>query len=507
MMMKEIIKNNPFKKLLSIFLIGAALMSVSSCKKFLDEKPVSNSSDAAYWLTEAQGNSAIAGGYSLLRKALNDGLFHYAHGDLPTDEFSTERIIGGEDWDFMQSMKWYTAVPSASTYRPLMKVRRFDNFYSAINWANRCIAGIPTIPASGYTSDYTAKQRQFLGEAYFIRAFSYFYMGRVWGGVPIINDVSSNEEVDLTGYPRSTAAQVLAKATSDAKIAQSYLSWTYSATADRAVRANKGAVLALLAHIYAWQGDYAACETVADSVVTNGMYSYVSRANYLSIFKGQSQEGIFEIAQNSASEASNGVNTITGFLLKSPYLTTNTGNTVWPMDTVSVRKLFADTNDVRRKVGFGLFDTNDPVCLKYSNVTYTSSNSPLNMNNIIVFRLADISLLEAEAQAAQNKNATARVLLNTVRTQAGLGASIATDSELFEAIIDERGRELFMEGHRFYDLVRLAKVKRVFKFGISSNKISATEFDAGKYYWPIDPVLIQANSMLSQTPFWASRML
>ncbi len=64
-----------------------------------------------------------------------------------------------------------------------------------------------------------------------------------------------------------------------------------------------------------------------------------------------------------------------------------------------------------------------------------------------------------------------------------------------------------MEGHRFYDLVRLAKVKRVFKFGTSSNKISAAEFDAGKYYWPIDPVLIQSNSMFTQTPFWASSML
>jgi len=506
--MKELIKNNQLRYVFNFLLICMVLMSVSSCKKFLEEKPQSNSSDANYWLTEAQGNSAIAGGYSLLRKALNDGLFHYAHGDLPTDEFSSERAIGGEDWQFVQNMEWYTAVPSASTYRPLMKLRRFDNFYSAINWANRCIAGIPTIPVSGYKSDAEAKKRQFLGEAYFIRAFSYFYMGRVFGGVPIINDQSSSEEVDLNSYRRSTEAEVFAKATSDAKIAQSYLTWDYSTSADRAVRANKGAVLALLAHIYAWQGNYAACETVADSVVNSGTYGYVDRANYLAVFKGQSTEGIFEIAQNSANEAT-GLGGIGTFLLKSPYLTTNTGTTVWPLDTVTVKQnLFTDQDDLRRKNGFGLFNTADPVCIKYSNITYTSSISPLTMNNIIVFRLSDIALLEAEAQAAQGKNPQARILLNNIRTLAGLGVSTASDSDLFSAIIEERGRELFMEGHRFYDLVRLARVKGIYKFGnSSSNKINATEFQAGKYFWPIDPVLVQANALFTQTPFWAARML
>lgn len=508
MKMKRIIKDIQVKRLLYAFLIGSTLISVSSCKKFLEEKPVSNPSDANYWLTEDQGNSAIAGGYALLRKALNDGLTHYAHGDLPTDEFNSDRTIGGEDWQQIQNMEWYLSVPSASTYRPMAKNRRFDNFYSAINWANRCIAGIPTIPSSGYTSEYMTKQKQFLGEAYFIRAFSYFYMGRIWGAVPIVNDEASNGEVDLGSYARSPESEVFAKAIADAKTAQSYLSWTYSASTDRAVRANRGAVLALLAHIYAWQGNYPLCESSADSVLSNGMYTYVNRSSYLDIFKGQSTEGIFEIAQNNAGEASNTIPSIAGFLLKAPYLTTNTGNTSWPMDSLTLkRNFFTDSTDLRRRVGFGLFNTADPVCLKYSNITYTTPTSPLSLNNIIVFRLADIQLLKSEAQAAQGNNSGARVGLNLVREKAGLGASSATDANLFAAVIEERGRELFMEGHRFYDLVRLAKVKGIYKFGNGdSNKITIAEFAAGKYYWPIDPVLVQANSMFTQTSFWAPRM-
>jgi hypothetical protein len=87
---------------------------------------------------------------------------------------------------------------------------------------------------------------------------------------------------------------------------------------------------------------------------------------------------------------------------------------------------------------------------------------------------------------------------------AGLSASEADDADLFEDIIDERGRELFLEGHRFYDLIRLAKKTGKVEFG--EDKISATQFQQGKYYWPLDPVLITANSLLVQTPYWKGKL-
>jgi hypothetical protein len=100
----------------------------------------------------------------------------------------------------------------------------------------------------------------------------------------------------------------------------------------------------------------------------------------------------------------------------------------------------------------------------------------------------------------------ARTILNEIRILAGLGASTATDANLFEAIIDERGRELFLEGHRFYDLVRLGK-RGIVKFGSgSTQRITPSEFMQGKYIWPIDPSMIIQNPLLTQTPYWADKM-
>ena len=122
----------------------------------------------------------------------------------------------------------------------------------------------------------------------------------------------------------------------------------------------------------------------------------------------------------------------------------------------------------------------------------------------MIFRLADIALLQAEAQAAQAEYGLARTTLNSIREKAGLPATTATNDELFEAIIQERGRELFMEGHRYYDLVRLAKEKQIYKFG--DEKMNEEEFNRGKYHWPIQPSLIETNPLFVQTEYWKSEL-
>lgn len=489
-------------------LVLMMMCGLASCSNFLDEAPISNSSDGNDWNTEDEGNAAVAGCYSLLRQGMNNGLAHFSHGDLPTDEFSLDQSLGGEDYNSVQTVDWGISVPTTSTYRVMMRLRRFDYFYSAINQANLCLQHLPGIPKEEF-EDYETTFNQFIGEAYFVRAFAYFYMARIWGDVPIVSD-ENPDETDLTNYSRDAEAEVVAKAIEDVTTAISYLPWDLTNTDDQAVRANKGAAMALLAHLYAWQGDYASCETTADAILNEGYYSYVSRNNYLNIFIGQSSEGIFEIAQNSDDEANSAV-AYTGlgsYLLKTPYLTTQLDNSLWPLDaTTLLSTFFTDAdNDLRAINGFDFLDTSNPICIKYSNITYTSETSPLLLNNIIVFRLSDIALLSAEAKAAQQKYTAARTLLDEIRALANLGASGAEDDALFEEIIEERGRELFMEGHRFYDLVRLAKEKQVYLFGRDANKISASEFAAGKYHWPLDPVLILNNHGYTQTPYWASKM-
>ncbi|MBE5318021.1 RagB/SusD family nutrient uptake outer membrane protein [Pedobacter sp. MR2016-19] len=488
------------KKLIIYTCCALSVFAAASCKKFLDLKPVSVSTDQTFWKNEADADKGIASGYALLRKTLNkaSGLAFYAYGDLPTDEFSAANFYR---FDNINRIEWAISVPSSNTDDNMMQMRRYDTFYSAIDQANRCLSFIPTIPDDKFSSSTT--KNSLIGEAYFLRAFNYFYMTRIWGDVPLVT--KSMAIADAVDIPRTKAADVISQCISDVNMAISILSWNYTNPANKAVRANKGAAYALLAHIYAWQGDYRNCNDTIDKLIGQNFYQYVNRDNYLTIFKGRSTEGIFEIAQSDENEGSTGG--IANFTLKAPYLTTRTDNALFTLNKTTLTALFSDQSDKRFQNAFALTSSTDPICIKYSNITYANGQNvviPIAHNNIIIFRLADIKLLKAEALAALGENVSSRTVLNEVRSQAGLSAWSGNDADLFAEVIAERGRELFLEGHRFYDLVRLGRQTGIMNFG--DNKMNKSDFDAGKYYWPLDPALMVINKKLTQTPFWSSKL-
>ncbi|RYZ48855.1 MAG: RagB/SusD family nutrient uptake outer membrane protein, partial [Sphingobacteriales bacterium] len=448
-----------------------SMLSLASCSKgFLEKAPINVPTDINFWQNEAEANSAVAGAYGLLRASLNEmGMAHYYYGDVATDQFVAR--TNGEDYPALTQIQWQTYVAPSQTFRGLIKLRRWDNFYKAIDQANRCLQFIPSIPLEKFTSaNKEAAKNTMLGEAYFLRAFNYFYMSRVWGDVPLIT-VSELNAVEAPNPARTPQAEVLDQCIKDLQEAIKLLPYA-APSATRPVRANKGACFALLAHIYAWKGEYDKVIPNADSVIVNGNYTHVSRsvkASYLAMFKGNSTESIFEIAQNSNTEGANVsiaygdiTNNIAGRTLKAPYLANNLGVSLFGLDVGTLASLFpnnADSVDNRRRNGFDFWGSTDPICIKYSNILYTGANNtgPISVNNIIVFRLADIKLLKAEALASLGRPSEARTIVNEIRSLAGIGATLATDANMFENVIEERGRELFLEGHRFYDLVRLGR--------------------------------------------------
>jgi hypothetical protein len=501
--------------ILIIFFLVSSLLP--SCKKFLDKKPIDTATDANFWNNEAEASAGVAGAYALLRTSLSEkGMAYYFYGDYPTDEFMNN--VPQEDYPAIGNIQWTTFILNTQTFRALIRLRSYDNFYRGIDAANRCIKFIPTIPLSKFTSaNKEATKNTLIAEAYFLRAFTYFYISRVWGDVPLVTETIDDAALGVNPG-RTPQATVLDQCIKDLETAIPNLSWV-GATATRPIRANKGTAYALLAHIYAWRGDYAKVIPAADSVILKGGYTPVSKAtlaSYQSIYKGNSAESIFEIAKNSVSEGAGGAGDVVNStfpirILKAPYLLSNTGNTVMPLDAVTVGNVFPDSNDYRRRNGFAFFGTTDPVNIKYAGtVTYPAggtSTVPVILGNIVIFRLQDIQLLKAEAAAATNDFATARTILGTIRTQANAQPSTATDPKLFEAIIEERERELFLEGHRFYDLIRLGKKTGVILFNGNSPvpRMTDQEFAQGKYYWPIDPLIMSLNPSLIQTPYWRDK--
>jgi hypothetical protein len=305
---------------------------------------------------------------------------------------------------------------------------------------------------------------------------------------------------------------VLKQAVADVNKAIGYLDWKNDNSSDKVVRADKGAAFALLAHIYAWMGDYTNCNSACDSVINSGSYSLLPAGNYMNIYKGQSEESIFEIAQNSTSESMLATDrySITGVTLVSPYINNTSTQPYWQLNSSLINSLYADTNDVRFTKAFVKIATgsvNAYECIKYANISNVN-NSTANQiatNNIIVFRLADIELLKAEALAAKSgpDYAGALSIVNSIRSaRNAAGLTGVTGTDLLTTIAQERSRELFLEGHRTFDLIRLERLTGEQQF----DNVSQSEFLAGKYYWPVDPTLFLTNSKLTQTPFWVGKM-
>jgi len=87
-------------------------------------------------------------------------------------------------------------------------------------------------------------------------------------------------------------------------------------------------------------------------------------------------------------------------------------------------------------------------------IDYPNDNSGNIDNDYPFFRLTDVLLMKAEAQLRTNNAGGALTIVNAIR--ANRGAS-ALGSATLDNLIDERGRELYLESWRRQDLIRFGK--------------------------------------------------
>lgn len=137
--------------------------------------------------------------------------------------------------------------------------------YRVIHRANVVIDKAATAKALS-----AAVSTQAVGEAKFLRAWSYFDLVSMWGGVPLYK----NYVTSLAGsLARSPEADVYAFVIADLKAAQEALPATYDASNQG--RATKGAATMLLARVYMQQGDYTNAKTELQKLITSGTYQLV----------------------------------------------------------------------------------------------------------------------------------------------------------------------------------------------------------------------------------------
>lgn len=434
-------------------LTGSVVFLLSGCSDILDQTPVSALTQTSFFQTAADAEAAVLAGYDALQ---GDEVRHIIWGDARADNLKIPlETIGATDpavLDFQNDN-----ISSSSSYG------NWSRFYNGINKVNNVLAQVPTIQSATIGS----VKNRLLGEAYFLRAFSYFNLVRLWGAVPLILDPTLSLDKDLQPA-RTPADKVLEQVVADLKQAETLLPATYASAVETRGRATQGAAQAMLCKVYLWRSSYNQTnewQQAADygaKVLANATYSLVSGANYATLFTTKNTtESIFELQYNYTNQETNALSPY--FLPRSSKVQTGGNQTLIP--TPKLVDAF-EPGDVRKAASIYTSNPatdqfpNLPTVAKYMGTVVGSAR--FSDSNFIFIRLADVILMQAEALAQLGKTAEAATQVNRIRNRSGLVNTTATSKDaLLLAIEQERFVELCFEGHRWYDLLRTGRAKTV----------------------------------------------
>ena len=444
-------------------LVLSALTLLSSCSEsFLDKDP-HEFTDAVFWKTASQAESALAGVYTPLQD---------------------EEALGGEEWCGMEAFSDigymndnYSDFIAMSEFRAVqntendLSLNSYKSYYKVIKRANDVLANVP-----GISMDEAQKKR-ILGEANFLLGFAYFTEVVRYGGVPIYDP--ANAEAALI---RASEEQVWALVESSFLKATTLLAFEHEEG-----RPGQGAAWGMLAKVYAYQKKWSDAKSAAEKVINSGKHTlYPVYSDLFTLEHDNESENLWVLG------ARYGEYPITSIL----YLP----NDVWGgtheeeqgagWRLVSATNAFYNSyqaNDKRKagtvakrgvdKVTYnGSTDIlkapnnqSDIVCIKFMQPYAVSYSSWAPGLSIPAIRYADVLLLHAEAimnlngggpQSRTTGVAAAATSFNLVRNRAGL-PSIAAPT--FNDLMYERKMELAFEGgDRHFDLVRWGLAAEVY---------------------------------------------
>jgi hypothetical protein len=494
-------------KKISIFLLGLIfLFPIAGCEKFLEKDIQGQLTQEAFPLTKSDALLATnavytsvrgwfynSGGYPILDIMSDDAY----KGSNPNDQFST---IGPFDN--------FKITPSSDGLD-----RWWASLYEGIKRANIVIEKVPEIEMDPVQRNST------IAEAKFLRGLFYFDLVRAWGGVPKVTGL--NPPTKLT---RASKDEIYTLIKEDLLFAVQNLSEKSAQQPKDLGRATKGAAKALLAKVYLFLQDYLNAEKYALEVINSNEYSLEPVFTNANGVKGNfGVESVFEIGALQVEGTENGGNQFanTQGVRGSP-------NRGWGFNrpSMELRNCF-EIGDPRLKgtiidLGDLLDDTVkilgdgstvDVVKDAQGNVIemecYNRKVWVPGVNTITqwghhrrLLRYADVLLMAAEALNENNKATQALVYLNKVRERARQGNNaILPDIKTTEknALRDlsllERRRELALEAHRFWDLVRTGKAAEV---------LGTLGFVKGKHeLFPIPQSEIDiSQGSLTQNPNW-----
>ena len=496
------------------FIAGCLLLLFSACKKTLEPQEQSaptpqnfyqSSGDAnaalmtlyvpftSYWGNDDPGTSGptwYAGLYNADIKT------YFSRSIVGTDEITNVATDGNTaplvnyTWG---PDTWTLASGSEATYSKISYVAKATDIISAINAS----ANVPDDIKKGYVA-----------EAMALRAWLMFVLYDFYGPVNVKTSEATLTDTSETARPSDTA--YVNQMVSDLTQAMPNLKVSYNGDAVNWGRMSQGSANMLLLKIYMMKKEWALAQAQGQAIINMGIYSLMTGPGaYANIFNtsggsGSNNEVIYAVPANQSSP---------NFWPQESF----------PQDFASALPLIAPraVGWITQYMPWAFYDKYDPADQRLSTIlsSYTNTSGvvknrangmigaiPLKYTavvpglvgqnlDVVVFRYAEVLLSMAEAINEQNGPAGAYQYINQVRERAGVSdLSGMSQVQLRQAILDERGRELYAEGVRRQDLIRNGSY-------ISTAIANGKAAQPYMTLFPIpESVILQGRGIIAQNP-------
>ncbi|WAC39920.1 RagB/SusD family nutrient uptake outer membrane protein [Pedobacter sp. SL55] len=436
-----------------ILVWGLLLISLSSCKKFLDVTP-SNSADAAKAIQTPRDAQIVMNG--LMNQMTSSS--YYGRNFIMYAEAKGGDVAVYSQGRGLDALYTFNHNPNTNSYSSF-----WSQIYYCILQSNYMLEEIAKRETDGVTGFNTAK-----GQALTARALMYFDLVRLYGkaytqdkasfGVPIVLTKLGFDAKPLRASVEQVYTQIVKDLTDAAPLLPKTKTNGYI---------NYYANKAILARVYLNMDMKTEALLAAEEVMgATSLYTLYTNANWVDSWKSQyGTESIFELninpLENDLGTASLGV------YQRNRNVGTTSALGFFYASTDFLSSLNAGSNaDIRR--GVMARDESSATRLgalyKYSgglpNGNASTSTMPGDKStgnntavNIKVIRLSEMYLIAAEAALISNPTKAVNYL-NAIR-QRNPGLSAATIGNIsLDMILEERRKELYGEGHRFFDMIR-----------------------------------------------------
>lgn len=419
-----------FKLYCFVFLL---LMVVTSCESFTEiEVPQSQLTGPAVFEDVNTANAALVNAYARLREEgmVTGTAFGLSH---LLGNYADELTFYGSNTSF-QSFNNHTLVPSNSFLATL-----WNTSYSQLYALNSIIEGLDNTSAIAEEDKEKLK-----GEALFLRAYIHFYLTNCFGEIPYITTTNYLQNATVS---KNSIAEVNQNIVQDLEDAIALLPLNYPSS--ERVRANKYVAKAMLARQHLYLGNWEQAESAATAVLNSGVYTW--ELNVANVFLKENPGIVWALHPGIAGLNTKDARTFV-FSIGPPT------RPALSQDLINEFEL----NDTRR-TNWTRTITNGSQSWYHAYKYKKTLNTGTSQEYTILFRLAELYLIRAEARAEQDNTTAALEDLNKVRNRAGLANSIAvTKAQILAAVLQERKMELFTEqGHRWLDLKRTGNAATV----------------------------------------------